>query len=212
MCGVIIEGLFIPVENIADNPIDNFRFSEQDSALYSTADAIIHSHCQHRYSTDPRIPSYSDMVSAENSAIPYGIVHCDGSNVTSILWFNTKEIVPLLGREYISNVFDCFTLARDFFRLENNIDIGLHPRPEDWQEWDAMYIYNHFQDCRCTEKPSITKRGDIILLTLGSNLVNHIGIALDSTTFMHHLYNRVSCIDTVDKWKKHIKLILEFRG
>lgn len=213
MCGVIRNNIFIPVTNVADDPVNTFKFSQEDSLRYLDL-PIVHSHCMASYKGDPRTPSYADMLSAENSGTAYGIVHCDGYNTTDILWFNTRNILPLLDRSYIPNVTDCFTLARDYYRLNRNIDFGLHPRPANWEDWNPMYIEQHFINCGFIEKEKnrILQSGDILLLNIGNTLVNHIGIVQDSTTFLHHLRDRISCNDSINKWKKHIKLILEYRG
>ena len=47
----------------------------------------------------------------------FGIVHCDGTNVSDILWFGCDTPIPeLLSRSYVSNVTDCYTLARDYYK------------------------------------------------------------------------------------------------
>ena len=213
MCGALVNEVFIPIENKSDNPVYTFKFSQEDSILYSGY-PIIHSHCMVTYIIDPRTPSYEDMVSAQNSDCPYGIVHCDGTNVTDVLWFNTKEVVPLLGREYISNVYDCFGLARDYYRLNYNIDFGLHPRPPDWQAWNPRYIEEHFKDCGFVEKKknSLPVKGDILLLAILQKNINHIGIVTQQNNFIHHVYDRLSCEDTISRWHRQLRLILEYKG
>jgi proteasome lid subunit RPN8/RPN11 len=213
MCGVIVNNWFIPVENVASDPANCFQFSQENALKFATAQAIIHSHTMDKFKEDARIPSREDMISAEASGIPFGIVHCTQGYVSDILWFNETEIMPLLGRKYITNVLDCFTLARDYYRIHNNVDFGLHPRPQDWQEWDAMYIETHYLECGFKVKQTKTyDPGDILLLAIGSPLINHIGVAINPTTFIHHLHNKVSCEDKIDKWKRQIKLTLAYKG
>ena len=213
-CGVVIQNKFIPVENVHIDPINNFSFSQKDCLKFSDVDAIIHSHTMEIFQEDPRTPSYSDMISMRNTDTVWGILHCDGENVTDILWANPIEVPELLGRDYISNVLDCFTLARDYYRKNYNVDLGLHPRPANWEEWNPNYIEQNFISCGFEVKPfsKIIQPSDILLININSDIANHIGVVVGQDTFIHHLYKRKSNSDTIGKWKRYIKQILTYTG
>jgi proteasome lid subunit RPN8/RPN11 len=206
-CGVILNELFYPIDNIHPEPSNNFMFSEKDCLeLLDKEYTIIHSHTMERFDCDPRTPSLEDMICRNNTQVPHGIVHCDGENISEILYFGTINTEELLGRSYISNVFDCFTIARDFLYNEANIDIGLHPRPPEWEEWNPYYILHTYKDIGFidVEETDSYQVGDILLFAISSNKVNHIGIYLEENKFIHHLYNRKSCEDSISKWSKHL--------
>jgi hypothetical protein len=214
--GVIIDFTFVPLTNIADDPSNFFKVSREEFDLYrANAQALIHSHCHNKWDPlhDPRTPSYEDMLCQENMAIPFGIVHTTGEYISQILWFGTDEIIELLDRDYISNVYDCFTLARDYYRLKYDIDFGLHPRPADWEEWNPHYIEQNYRNLGFVEIDGTEcEPGDIILFSIVSRNINHIGIVINDSKFIHHLFNRKSCEDKIERWSRQIVKYLRHEG
>jgi len=212
-CGVLVNGVFSPLTNVHPSPADNFMLSEQDSfSLASKPEkfSIVHSHTMDSFTNDPRTPSYDDMRSQLNLGVQWGIVHCDGISVTEILEFGEPNECDLLGRKYISNVYDCFTIARDFYWQNYAIDFGTHPRPDDWEKWNPHYIENHYKDLGFIDlkygEPQ--KYGDILLFKIASNNINHIGVANDLGKFIHHLHNRKSCVDSQEKWHRQLYKVI----
>jgi proteasome lid subunit RPN8/RPN11 len=214
-CGFVVDGMFIPVENIAEDPSNLFQIDLEESKKYEGTDyAVIHSHTMLKWDItfDPRTPSYEDMLSQEATDVPFGIVHCDGENITDILWFGVDEIPPLINRDYISNVQDCFALARDYYRLNYNITFGTQPRPADWQEWNPYTILQRYQDLGFYEiKIDDILPGDALLYSIASRTPNHIGIVTSKETFLHHLHNRKSCEDSIAKWKRQFSKALRHK-
>ena len=207
-CGIVIDDVFLPIENIASDPINNFEFSQKDSlALLGKEYKVLHSHTDESYSIDPRTPSLNDMKGRYATQVPWGIVHCDGENISDILWFGGINEIDLLGRTYISNVYDCFTLARDFYYTKFDIDVGLHPRPTDWEEWDPYYIEHTYSKLGFVEV-KIPTYGDVVLLSIGTRYINHIGIFIKDDTFIHHLFARKSSEDSLKKWNRQLIKIL----
>ena len=210
--GIFTNNEFIKLENIHDNPVTSFQISLDDSLLVSKLKdcRLVHSHTMSRCTSDPRTPSYEDMQGKQSTGIPWGIVHCDGTNVTDILWFGEPRKEVTLGKYYISNVDDCFTLARDFYYTHFNVDVGLHPRPADWEEWNSHYIVQNYMNLGFAPIPANTsyKFGDILLFAIGSRIVNHIGIFLEKDKFIHHMHNRVSCEDSISKWHRQLVKVI----
>ena len=209
-CGVVKEDIFYPLENIHSNPADNFLIDEHITySLLGKKYKILHSHTMETYVDDPRTPSYEDMLGQRNTQVPWGIVHCDGENVTDILWLEDETITELEGRTYIHNVYDCFTLARDWYRLNRNIDFGTHPRPADWQRWNPHYIEQNYEKLGFV--PSIAHaEGDILLFSIEACYPNHIGVYLGNGEFLHHLHGRKSRKDNISKWKRQLVKVLKY--
>jgi len=206
---------YVSLENIQSDPLNNFQLSEKDSLFLAMNPSydIIHSHTTETFTEDPRIPSYNDMICKKNLQNRMGIVHCDGENVTDILYFGEINKEPLLGRGYLSNIFDCFTLARDYFYNKFSVDLGLHPRPPEWEEWDKYYIQNTYMDVGFVSIPvNKLNINDVILFSIGSTVPNHIGIVTGKNTFIHHLRNRKSSEDSIQKWSKQIHSVLRYTG
>jgi proteasome lid subunit RPN8/RPN11 len=209
-CGYILKETFYPVENIHSDPLNFFEFPEKVSlSLLGKAYSILHSHTPEKFTLDPRIPSETDMKSQQSSGVPWGIVYCDGEIVSEPLWFSEVNMTPYIGRIYIPNVQDCFTLARDYYNIERNIDFGIHPRPVNWEEWNPLYIEQNFKDLGFTEVIE-AQDGDILLLSIAASYINHIGVYLGKDQFLHHLANRTSSQDSVIKWQRHIYKILRY--
>ena len=213
-CGYVVNDIFYPVDNISDNPTDTFEISIGDISKFIDDDyKIIHSHTMMSFTSDPRTPSHQDMKSQQQCDVEFGIVHCDGESVTDILWFGGNDRPPLIGRTYIANVTDCFTLFRDYYKINLDIDFPSHPRPAEWQEWDPNYISNNkaLQLFKEVEQYEDIQPGDAILFRIGSGSINHIGVATSNTEFIHHLINRLSDVDDINKWRRQIVKVLRYK-
>jgi len=213
-CGVIVDDIFIPIENTNEDKLNNFSFPAKEAQkYYNTNFIVIHSHTAKSFTIDPRSPSHEDMIGQYNTNVPWGIVHCDGENVSDILWLEnpTIEKPMLLDREYIPNVYDCFTLARDYYLLEYGIDFGIHPRPVDWESWNPHYILHTYTKVGFIDiKQENMQVGDVIIFRIGSLYANHIGIYIGEGKFIHHLYQRTSSKDTIKRWQKSIVKVLHY--
>lgn len=213
-CGYLVDDTFIPIQNVSNDPADSFEMSVEDSKMFADQDyAVIHSHTMKQHDFDFRTPSHADMIAQRNCEMPFGIVHCDGENVSDILWFGGDTPIPdLINRQYIPNVQDCFTLARDYYRLNYNIDFGTHPRPANWYEWNPHYIEHHFKDLGLIQiRPENLKVGDILLFNIASNYASHIGIVTGEDKFIHHLLNRTSAEDKISKWHRQFNKALRHK-
>ena len=213
-CGYIINDIFYPVDNVHPDPVNNFLFPENISFNLTQYDdyIIIHSHTHNILDHDPRIPSIEDMESQINTGKEWWLYHTDGEVISEPLKFGPPNKEDLLNRDYIPNIFDCITIARDYFYKELNIDIGLHPRPVKWEEWNPSYIEDTYAKIgfkKINENIGLLK-GDVVLFAIGSRFPNHIGIMLDDKRFIHHLYNRKSSTDILSKWHRQVKKVLRY--
>jgi len=207
-------GIAVARENIHPDPVNNFALSKEVSLeVQINRESILHSHTfMPRTTEDARVPSYEDMVGRKSTNVPWGIVHCDGSSVSDILCFGHINNEPLLGRYYLHNVFDCFTLARDFLYKQYAYDVGLHPRPSNWVEWNPYYIEQTWDTLPFYSIPvNQLQYGDILLFNIGSNIINHIGIYTKDNKFIHHLHQRLSCEDNLSKWNKQFKRAIRYK-
>jgi len=217
-CGFIISNEFIPVKNTADDPLNDFKISSTEYIKANRTEhlqAVMHSHINRPENNtskyfkyiDPRTPSMMDMQGQQDTDIDWGIVATDGENVTDVLWFGTEKRVELLGRQFIYNVYDCFTLVQDYLKIHYDINVKNYPRPVDWENYDKKMYERHqqaegFERLDITETPA--RPGDIIMFRIGTSTVNHAGIYTGSGKMIHHLANRLSQEDSVSKWNKQI--------
>ncbi len=216
-CGILVEDTFIPLVNIHPDPANNFLLSEEDSFSIETIHTsciILHSHTMQSSSIDFRTPSHEDMKGQQVTDKLWGIVHCDGQAVSDILYFGKPSELNLLDRLYAVNVFDCFSLARDFYWQHFKILFPTFPKPADWEEWNPYYIVEQYSGLGFIEidKNTVRQFGDILLFSINSRNINHIGIVQEDNSFIHHLYNRKSCIDSESRWYRQLTKVLRMRN
>lgn len=212
--GILKEDIYIPYVNVHPEPIGNFLLEQEVSfSLMDDRDyTLLHSHTTVNYDgTDPRVPTLHDMATQKNLGVSCGIVHCDGEAVSDILYFGPPSDTPLRGREYIHNVYDCFTLGRDFYWQNYGIDVGSFPRPLDWQGWNPHSMEHNYEKLGFVKvRREDVAYGDTILYRLGSVYANHISICLGNNTILHHLYERLSGEDSLSKWDRQFVNALRY--
>ena len=206
-CGLVVEDTFIPLANIAENPVDSFLM---ESGTYITYEhriqCILHSHTFIATDFDPRTPSHEDLKLAKATALPMGIVHTDGKVITDIIYFNTKEPADLLDRPYIPGAYDCYTLARDYLIKERGFFLDVLPRPMDWQKWDDSYMLANLDNQGLVKVPvgQELKEGDVVVFRISSTVPNHVGIYIGNDKMYHHLNRRLSLEDSFSKWYRQV--------
>ncbi|MGO0792776.1 C40 family peptidase [Herbaspirillum seropedicae] len=143
-CGLVVvdhggDEIYFPCRNVAppgksgrDRRNDHFVLSKADQGAALDCGevvAVVHSHPDW-----PAAPTQGDLVSCEESALPWHIVRVDGADGEVV----TAELVtvhpsgyraPLLGREFFHGVLDCYALIRDW--------LPSAPSPLQGHSWDC---------------------------------------------------------------------------
>src|SRR5690606_26844065 len=89
-------------------------------------------------------------------------------------------VAPLVGRSFHHGQLDCYTLIRDFYSRELNIEIPDFERPDNW--WDVpehgeLYLDN-FEKAGFVRIDGQPRYGDVILMQYRSDRTNHGGVYL----------------------------------
>jgi len=177
-------------ETFVLDPKDYIRANETGEIL-----AVIHSHPM----TSPT-PSQADKISCEHSGLPWYIV-----NPKTEEWGYLKPSgykAPLLGRQWVWGVTDCYSLVRDWYKQERNIELRDYERsmnPEEFSEDPLFESYawrTGFRELRYGEQ---LKKGDLLLMSIMSPNLNHVGIFLGDMV-LHHLTGRLSCREPYSEW------------
>tara|TARA_R100001509_G_scaffold26536_3_gene13863 strand:- start:8408 stop:9130 length:723 start_codon:yes stop_codon:yes gene_type:complete len=157
---------------------------------------IVHSHPD----TDP-IPSAADNLAAARTNIRWWIV-----NPQTEVWYDFmpkdyKE--SLIGRQWIWNLTDCWSLVREYYQAELDIVLKDYVRPKDVDD----FIYNplfekYFEDCGFVEVKNILdmKKHDAILMNICGEGLNHVGVYVGDNQILHHMQGRLSCKQDYTGW------------
>ena len=197
-CGIITtRGRFIPCKNIHKDPLNFFEMEDEVFTKYKIK-AIIHSHPNGKLE-----PSAQDMQGQLDTDVEWGIVTTDGIEVSEVLYFG-KNTPDLIGREFKHGVTDCYSLIRDWYKLEKDIELPEFPRSNNWwNEGENLYEeYAEeagFRRLRGDETPQV---GDVVLMAIASKVSNHGAILLDGGLLLHHLTNRLSRREPAAPWRK----------
>jgi proteasome lid subunit RPN8/RPN11 len=214
ICGIIKrvkkQFLYERCENIHPNPEEHVRFSK---AVYlriandSSVVAFVHSHPQ-----GPIEPSKQDMIMQAALKKPAVIWARDpASGIVQLFSFGDHLLdEPLIGRMFHYGVMDCYEAIRSFYWQTFKLYLDPYPRTDWW--WDNeladevesedrdMYM-KYFMDQGFEPytanfsdplHPNAPQFGDLILMQVGSNVVNHGGVYVGNNEVYHHRMGRRS--------------------
>lgn len=221
-CGVIVRGRYIPLANAAGDPERAFRIADADLARHRAAlQAIVHSHPHRReWPAAERFmpwPSRADMEGQVATDVPWIIVPTDGEQAGApVQWGDRADLPPLLGRPFVHGVTDCYSLIRDYYWLEQRIDLPEGPRDDSWWAEGGDLYRDNFQragfrnlggfDALATARP-----GDVALFAIRAPVPNHGGVLLADGQMLHHLQHRVSGRDPLINWQRKITHLLRHK-
>ncbi|HDR0955232.1 C40 family peptidase [Pasteurella multocida] len=193
-CGfVVFEGrniVYLPCDNIADDPESYFEISPDDwlkATQYEGIIALVHSHPDGKEKGLPYL-SILDRESQVRTALDWWLV-ADGEIK------QYRSIPPLLKREFKNQIQDCRVLCLDAYMLAGlDIDQSNLKYEFEWFEngenlYEEYLLKAGFYKLEQGEQEQL---GDVVLLQVGSPVPNHAGIYLGDQTMLHHSVDRLS--------------------
>lgn len=197
-CGLIaiVKGRkkYFPCANLADTPDEHFVLKAEDYAAVEDQGeilAIVHSHPI----SNPQ-PSQADRVACAKTGLPWFIIN-PKTGGTSLTMPQQYEL-PYVGREFVFGVVDCYSLCRDWYSKEFDLQLTDYQRRDKfWERGENLYVDN-FKSEGFRQVPfEDLQYGDMVLMQLGAALPNHAGIYVGDQQILHHVQGRLSSRDVL---------------
>ena len=201
-CGLLIEikgkEKYFPCKNLSNwsnqcfiiDPVDYAKAEDTGKIL-----AVIHSH-----PTTQPVASQADMISCEDTNLPWHIV-----NPKTEQWGYYEPSgykPPLIGRHWVWGITDCWALVRDWYKEKKGIILRDWERPITPEEFIADPMFERcawrtgFRQLRPEEK---LENGDLLFMSILTSGLNHVAIFIDGDV-LHHLADRISCKEPYNRW------------
>ncbi len=218
-CGLVVvvagQQIYWPCRNIfeapeGDDSSNGFTIDPADFCGAEDSGEVVawfHSH-----PTTPPEPSDLDRASCELSGVPWLIV-----NPRTLAWAELAPCgyqQPLLGRQWLWGVADCWTLGRDWYRLEMGVVLPEFERPATLAEFEKNPLFEHHWQEAGFERVAISdlQYGDALLMAIGNQRLNHLGIYVGDQRFVHHQMGHLSSRDLYDQyWQNATGLALRLQ-
>ena len=106
----------------------------------------------------------------------------------------------LLGFAWEMNERDCFTLTREFFKQNFDIDIPDVARPNNWSSDNLDLIgliHSKAGFTKVTEMWDDLRPGDVLACSVQSSNPNHLAIYIGNNELLHHRLGVNSSVETL---------------
>jgi len=222
-CGLIIDDYYRPCRNISPHK-DQFEIHPEDLAKaedLGEIQAYVHSH-----PNASARASELDIIQIELHQKPWVI--CAYPDIEFQVYEPCGYRVPLVGRNYIHGIQDCYSIVRDFYQRELGIKLIDFERQDRWWESkDNKSLYlDGFGQAGFIEVSDM-QYGDVLLCRVGrTEHVNHAVIWLGDRTelkseqtescvgssiILHHPYGRKSVREVFGpQWQERVAKVVRY--
>jgi len=201
-CGLlaVVKGKekYFPCKNLATNLCSYFIIDPDDWAFAEDRGeliAIIHSH-----PTGPIFPSKTDKTACEYLGLPWHIYSPEQDD-----WFYFEPNgykPPLLGREWVWGIADCWSLVVDWYKKEKGVKLLDYKRPttaENFLDDPVFEKYLPSRGFRLLESNEDLINGDVLLMNMAKYTGCHVGVYVGEQMVLHHQVGRLSSRDLLDE-------------
>lgn len=205
-CGLVVlvggKQCYIPCRNRAPSG-QEFIIEETDWADAEDRgdiQCVVHSHVG-----VPPAPSQADLIGIESTRLPWLIVNMPTGSHT--ITKPSGYEAPLIGRQFVHGVTDCYSLIRDYYRQELGIALKDYARDHEWWRKGHNLYHELFDDAGFTPvRLEDLREHDVLLMRLASRVDNHGGIYLGNNRILHHPMTRLSGRDIYGKGSYWFKI------
>jgi proteasome lid subunit RPN8/RPN11 len=191
-CGVIIQRQgqerYLPCRNLAASDAHFILHPEDYAAAEERGEVIciVHSH-----PNLPPLPSEADRVMCEQTGLPWLIVNWPTGAVHTFRPSGYQA--PLIGRPFYHGVLDCYTLIRDYYARELNLDLPDFERASEWWTIGGNLYLDHFAEAGFVEVSFDTLCvHDVLLMQNAAPVPNHAAIYLGGGRIVQHCQGHLS--------------------
>ena len=185
ICGLIVDinGIetFVPCTNVSIDKSDEFSIDPTDwikCEELGTIKKVVHSHPFTRaVPSDP-----ADLVGIEDSGLPWIIVNPNTGGYSETL--PTGKIPDLIGRVFKFGYQDCYSIVRDYYRINLGITLPNVKRETSYQEYGGSYYIDNYEKAGFIKVTNLQKHDVIVMSILAT--ANHAGVYLGDGTMLHH--------------------------
>jgi proteasome lid subunit RPN8/RPN11 len=216
-CGLIVQQSnkvhYIPCQNIATNKADEFVIDPQEYAKVEDMGDII-GIC-HSHPNASSKPSQRDIAMCEASGLPWHILSWPEGDLRTIV--PKGETPPLLGRPFVHGVWDCYSCVRDWYQEVKRIELPDFSRHDGWWEGEQELYLDNFANAGFEELHESfgneLQIGDVILMQIQSQRVNHAAVYIGEGQILHHLYGRLSRHDVYGGyWQRNTRMLVRYQS
>ena len=101
---------------------------------------------------------------------------------------------PYTGRPFIHTKWDCFTLLRDYYKREFNIEMPPVDYFDDWWKKGEDF-YMQLSGVAGFYPVTELKKYDVLAMRINAYVFNHSAIYLGDNKILHHMGGKFSCIE-----------------
>lgn len=218
-CGFIVmvngEEVYLQCENRSLNPTKMFTLAGEDYILAEQQGRIV---CiVHSHPDGSSAPSDADRLACEKSMHPWRIiaVHKDLGEVKYITHSDLEPCgytAPLIGREFVHGILDCYTLLKDYYKVRLGIELPEYQREDDWWKKGGNLYQDNYMSAGFLPAPTSIQEHDVVIMQVKSTVPNHAGIYIGNTRILHHLYGQLSREEIYGGyWQQNTTHILRYR-
>ncbi|WP_144149333.1 C40 family peptidase [Paraburkholderia sp. BCC1884] len=205
-CGLVVlragRELYVPCRNTATRAGDDFVMAPEDYAHaeeLGSIVAVVHSH-----PGAPARPSGADRAMCEQSGVDKWVIVSLGVQGDGAIalddWFEfgpAGYIAPLIGRQFVHGVHDCYDLIRSYYQLERGVALPDFERPDNWWDDGISNLYlDNFEQAGFADmgQSAALEVGDVLLMQIRSKngVPNHAGVYLGDNVLLHHMHGQLS--------------------